>query len=186
MTSFIPANAPNDTNPRMLPVFSAGYVICGENVLPNRAALDPCVQKATQSGFSRAFLKDVVVIGEESEKLADVHNTVIGPVAGAVLVANYIESILGPDRLFHAAWPAANVVFGLAVYAGFLWIIDSNKPFRVKLLWIVALFVAAFAAIIGVFAVSRIYLEPVTLSLLAIVIRLFKPIPDTLIKGSRR
>jgi len=186
MTSFIPANAPNGKDPRMLPVFSAGYVICGENVLPHLAALDSCVQEARQSAFNRAFLTDVVVVGEASEKLVDVHPTVIGSVAGAVLVANYIESILGPDRLFRAAGPLANVALGLAVYACLMWVLATNQRWWAKLLWLVALFAATFAIIVEVFAVSRFYLEPVTVSLSGIVVSLFRPIYDRMIKRSRK
>jgi CHASE2 domain-containing sensor protein len=113
----------------------------------------------------------VVVIGEDVPGI-DRHRTVVGEVPGYILQANYIESFLD-DRIIRPTGDAVNWLFGLLIYALFEFLLWHHHHNRLRaLLSVVGLFGSAMVVVYLAVALCGYYLNPVTVSVLAMCVRL--------------
>jgi hypothetical protein len=113
----------------------------------------------------------VVIIGEDVTDI-DRHDTVVGEMAGYVLQANYIESLLD-DRLIRPVPEGLNVLAGLLFFAAFEYIAWRYHERRLRAFSLVALLIAsAGLAIYLSVTLLGYYLNPATIGLLAVSLRL--------------
>src|SRR5262249_59719381 len=112
----------------------------------------------------------------------DLHSTVINRVPGVILVANYIESILYPARCFRPAGKAADIGFGLVIYAVFVWLVVSNWKWWQKAGGMAALFLGATFILTTLFASWNIIVDPAALSLLAMATKVVSPYFEELVR----
>jgi hypothetical protein len=113
----------------------------------------------------------VVVIGEDIADI-DRHDTVVGDLPGYILQANYIESLLD-DRLMRPVPEGLNVLAGLVFFAAFEYIAWRYHERRLRAFSLVALlFASAGLAIYLSVTLLGYYLNPATIGLLAVALRL--------------
>jgi len=113
----------------------------------------------------------IVVIGERTER-EDNHNSAIGEVPGFYLQANYIEALLD-NRLFRPVHPLINYAFGLLIFAAFEYILLTySHKWWLALIWIAALLVGTLLILYFAAVHLGYYLNPATVSLVAIGIAL--------------
>jgi hypothetical protein len=90
------------------------------------------------------LLGKIVLVGERSDK-DDLHDTVIGPVPGYLLHANYIEALLD-DRYFIPTSPYLELLFdilGIFLIVVIFEVVDELKSIRVMLRPVVGFFLAS-------------------------------------------
>ena len=124
---------------------------CRENEIP------PYVRALTRG--------KVVVIGEDYPGI-DRHTTVVGDVAGYVLQANYIESILD-DRLIRPVPELLDWAAGLMIFVCFEYLFSRYYGIR-KLTRLALLFAATALAVYLTVTLLGYYLNPTTISILAV------------------
>lgn len=113
----------------------------------------------------------VVIIGEDVTD-ADRHDTVVGDLPGYMLQANYIESLLD-DRLIRPVPEGLNVLAGLLFFGAFEYIAWRYHERRLHAFsWIALLFAGTGLAIYLSVTLLGYYLNPATIGLLAVLLRL--------------
>jgi len=128
-----------------------GWRACRENEIPR---------------YVRALTRGkVVVIGEDYPGF-DRHSTVVGDVAGYVLQANYIESILD-DRLIRPVPELLNWAAGLMIFVCFEYLFSRYYGIR-KLTRLALLFASVALAVYLTVTLLGYYLNPTAISVLAV------------------
>lgn len=107
-----------------LATYAAGALLCGKNYADVTAA-DRGRRCERSPEALRRLRGKIVVIGEGASS-GDIHLSPIGPVAGYILQANYIEALLD-ERYFKPAHWLANYVLGFAIFLGVLFALEQAK-----------------------------------------------------------
>jgi hypothetical protein len=116
----------------------------------------------------------VVMIGEDFPDV-DRHETVVGDTPGYILQANYVESLLD-DRLIRPVPNLLNIAVGFLIFATFqylVWLYHRQESGRVKAVIVCGIFVllgCAFLSLYLIVALLGYYLNPTTISVLAILV----------------
>lgn len=112
----------------------------------------------------------VVIIGEVTPD--DSFETVVGAMPGYILQANYIESLLD-DRLIRPVPGGLNVLAGLLFFAAFEYIAWRHHERRLYAFILIGLLVAGSGLVIYLsVTLLGYYLNPATIGLLAVLLRL--------------
>ena len=155
------------------PHFYAGEILCQK---PAGDIAGDCAELSKRNiDLTRFRPRDlghqIVVIGERVP-VGDNHNSVIGPVPGFYLQANYIEAILD-ERLFQPAYPVFNYLSGFLIFAAFELILVENHGRPGRAAFQVLLLLLGIVALLYLAVVHfGYYLNPATVGLLAILINL--------------
>ena len=113
----------------------------------------------------------IIIIGEDRPGY-DSFDTVVGKMPGYILQANYIESLLD-DRLIRPVPAGLNVVAGLMFFAAFEYLAWRHHGRRLYALSSIALLVVGTALVIYLsVTLLGYYLNPATIGLLAVLLRL--------------
>jgi CHASE2 domain-containing sensor protein len=102
--------------PGNFPRFSAGDVLCGFNALRPDYRAKCAGRPAPREAISR--LRGRIVLVGELDKDRDWHESVVGPVFGLMLQANYVEALLD-ERYFRPVPLWLNYLTGFGVFVGF-------------------------------------------------------------------
>jgi hypothetical protein len=137
----------------------------------------------------RSLAKDrVIVIGEDVAGV-DRHDTVVGELPGYLLQANYIESLLD-NRLIRPVWGPLNVLAGLAFFGAFEYFARQYEK-RNYTRWqvikrVTILIVASCLTVYLSVTLLGYYLNPTTIGLLAVVLRLTDTFPAPPSEASKK
>jgi CHASE2 domain-containing sensor protein len=153
--------------------FYAGEILCLSDKIRSESTAQCGKVKPLYKGSPPATLRDlahqIVIVGERAPR-EDIHASVIGEVPGFFLQANYIEALLD-DRVFRVAHPLFNYALGFLIFAVFEYILLTNekKPLR-AIAWAALLLVMSLVILFLAAVHLGYYLNPATVSLLAIAI----------------
>jgi hypothetical protein len=113
----------------------------------------------------------IIIVGEDAAGF-DRHDTVVGEMPGYILQANYIESLLD-DRLMRPVPESLNVLTGLMFFAAFEYIAWRHHERRLYAFTLIGLLVAGTGLVIYLsVTLLGYYLNPATIGLLAVLLRL--------------
>jgi CHASE2 domain-containing sensor protein len=144
---------------------AAGGVACREAAGPG----PPCVRR-TPAADLEALRGRIVIVGERSRDL-DEHRSVVGPVPGYVLQANYVEALLD-ERYFEPA-PWLDYALGLLIFAALeLVLVVFHRSFWRVVAGMVAVVTGTVLLLYLLVVHVGWYVNPVTVSVLALVIHL--------------
>jgi CHASE2 domain-containing sensor protein len=126
----------------------------------------------------------VVILGEESLD-SDTHLSVVGPVPGVFMQANFVEALLD-DRYFKPIW-WLDYLLGLAMFATVkLVAIRLHAPVWKKLGYVVASFAILLGVVLVLVLLGRLYVNPVGIGLLAVVIDGSHIVLEWIFRGGRQ
>jgi CHASE2 domain-containing sensor protein len=151
-----------------LTIYKAGEILCGHNY-----SISPTVATTVQCEKNPEVLRDlrgkIVLVGETNE--ADMHLSILGEIPGFILQANYIEALLD-QRYFNPA-PWLDYMLGFLIFASILlgpYIFDHN--FLKTFIWWLVTLCIAYLLIYVIIMNFGYYVNPVEISVLALVINL--------------
>lgn len=122
----------------------------------------------------------VVIIGDDHPGI-DRHSTVVGDVPGVMLQANYIESLID-DRVALPVADWLNLFLGFLIFASFEFILWRHHGHLANIAkWLLILFGGTALLIYLAFTIGGYYLNPVTVSTVAITSKLIETLtrPNT-------
>jgi CHASE2 domain-containing sensor protein len=112
----------------------------------------------------------VVVIGEES--ISDRHKSVVGNLPGYLMQANFIEALL--DDRYYRAMPVLDYVYGFLFLAALELILILYRTQLIKIAFFIALLLLATVGVLWLTVkLTHWYVDPVPLSLTAVVVKIF-------------
>jgi hypothetical protein len=112
----------------------------------------------------------IVLVGEEDR--TDVHQTIVGPLMGYYLQANYLEALLD-DRFLMPAWPIANAAFSLVFLMAMELVLTlfHRSPWRAAL-WLAVLGGVFLLAIFELIVNAQVYVDPSLVTVTYVLFRL--------------
>ena len=144
----------------------AGRFLCGSNLSGN-GDMEWCKRQPTAPGPEYVHGR-VVVLGELHAM--DEHQTILGPLAGLVLQANYIEALLD-ERYFQPAPLWIDYLVGFFFFVAVeLSLLQRNM--LVSLLWVTASIAVTFVLLSVVARYLAYYVSPATFSVLVLALNL--------------
>jgi len=159
----------SDTRPYvsfMRPEQFCRYAVLGDGGLvkgtDRRCPVDP-----ENGAVSTRYMRGKIVVVGETTRDIDTHMSVVGPVSGVFMQANFIEALLD-DRYFRPV-PALDYVFGVSMFLAVTWFGTKMHRTPVWALAMIGLSVMAMVGlVVGLILLGGLYVNPVGVSVLAL------------------
>jgi CHASE2 domain-containing sensor protein len=142
------------------------YAVLGDGSLvrggDRRCPVDP-----ENGAVSTKYMRGKVVLVGETSRDIDTHVSVVGPVSGVFMQANYMEALLD-DRYFKPV-PVLDYLFGISLFLAVTWFGATMHRTPVRALALILLSLMAMVGlVVGLIVLGGLYVNPVGVSVLAL------------------